>query len=193
MTAPSRSVAPMAVRPRRLADRVAPSAGHRASAERPPVAAATAAGRRDRGAGWRPPWRPRPRPRRPPAAAAASVTDDGLHRRPRRPTDYGWNQQGAMAPQAAAESIGAERPHGRRRPATRTSTPILNQLAEDGAQFIVAQASGYNHGRAAVRAGEQHPGRRLRQARPDDAGARRRHRAPTASEGGYLAGVLAAR
>ena len=61
---------------------------------------------------------------------------------PEAATDYGWNQQGLIAAQAAADGIGATlidaSDSGYGDPA-----PILAQLKEDGAQFIVAQASGY--------------------------------------------------
>jgi basic membrane protein A and related proteins len=57
--------------------------------------------------------------------------------------DYGWNQQGVEGAQAAAESVGAtlEVADGA---GYGDPLPILNQLADDGAQFIIAQASGYN-------------------------------------------------
>ena len=61
---------------------------------------------------------------------------------PEAATDYGWNQQGLAGAEAAAAAIGAELipadGSGYDDPA-----PILAQLKEDGAQFIIAQASGY--------------------------------------------------
>ncbi|CAN5636711.1 hypothetical protein BH24CHL9_BH24CHL9_11150 [soil metagenome] len=80
--------------------------------------------------------------------AVPSVAQDGTIEQvgyvaPEEASDFGWNEQGAAGAQAAAESVGAElimadgAGYG-------DVEPILNQLAEDGADFIVAQASGYN-------------------------------------------------
>jgi simple sugar transport system substrate-binding protein len=62
---------------------------------------------------------------------------------PEKGNDYGWNQQGVEGAQAAADAIGAElivqdgAGYG-------DITPIMNQLADAGAQFIFPWASGYN-------------------------------------------------
>ena len=62
---------------------------------------------------------------------------------PEKGNDFGWNQQGVDGAKAAAASVGAEIEvadgAGYDDPG-----PILRQLADAGAQFIVAQASGYN-------------------------------------------------
>ena len=65
-----------------------------------------------------------------------------------RPT-LGWDQQGAKGAQAAADSIGAELEMAGTVSADEShSTPILHQLGDDGAQLIIAQASGYGDGGA---------------------------------------------
>jgi simple sugar transport system substrate-binding protein len=62
---------------------------------------------------------------------------------PEKANDFGWNQQGVEGAKAAAASVGATIDiadgAGYDDPA-----PILRQLADGGAQFIIAQASGYN-------------------------------------------------
>ena len=61
---------------------------------------------------------------------------------PEAATDKGWNEQGAKGAQAAADAAGVELimadNSGYDDPA-----PILGNLKDDGAQFIVAQAGGY--------------------------------------------------
>ncbi len=81
-----------------------------------------------------------------PATAAPSVantvTNMGIIT-PEKANDYGWNQQGVQGARDAAASVGAQLQiadgAGYDDPA-----PILRQLADGGAKFIVAQASGYN-------------------------------------------------
>jgi simple sugar transport system substrate-binding protein len=62
---------------------------------------------------------------------------------PEKGNDFGWNQQGVDGAKAAAAAVGAEIEvadgAGYDDPG-----PILRQLADGGAKFIVAQASGYN-------------------------------------------------
>lgn len=62
---------------------------------------------------------------------------------PEKANDYGWNQQGVDGAKAAAASVGAQIQvadgAGYDDPG-----PILRQLADGGAKFIIAQASGYN-------------------------------------------------
>jgi basic membrane protein A and related proteins len=62
---------------------------------------------------------------------------------PEKANDFGWNQQGVDGAKAAAASVGAtiEVADGA---GYDDPGPILRQLADGGAQFIVAQASGYN-------------------------------------------------
>ena len=62
---------------------------------------------------------------------------------PEKANDFGWNQQGVAGTEAAAASVGAQcivqdgAGYG-------DITPILNQLAGDDPQLILAWASGYN-------------------------------------------------
>jgi simple sugar transport system substrate-binding protein len=62
---------------------------------------------------------------------------------PEKGNDFGWNQQGVDGAKAAAAAVGAtiEVADGA---GYEDPGPILRQLADGGAQFIVAQASGYN-------------------------------------------------
>jgi simple sugar transport system substrate-binding protein len=62
---------------------------------------------------------------------------------PEKGNDFGWNQQGVEGAKAAATSVGAtiEVADGA---GYDDPGPILRQLADGGAKFIVAQASGYN-------------------------------------------------
>ena len=79
-------------------------------------------------------------------AVPATAQDDAItkigYASPEAAVDFGWNQEGLTATQAAAESVGAEVI-----PADGAGYgdvgPTLNSLKDDGAQFIVAQASGY--------------------------------------------------
>ncbi|MEZ4595790.1 MAG: BMP family ABC transporter substrate-binding protein [Chloroflexota bacterium] len=109
---------------------------------------------------------------------------------PEAATDYGWNQQGLAGAQAAADSIGATLikadGSGYDDPA-----PILNQLKDDGAQFIIAQASGYTTTAAQFARDNQIPS--IVWDQPDQTTPGLVADFVTSSqEGGYLAGVLAA-
>ena len=100
-----------------------------------------------------------------PAAAQDGVTKLG-YVSPEPAADYGWNEQGAIAAEAVATAIGAEYVqqdgvgYGPEEVA-----PILNQFAEEGVDFIVAQASGYNEVAPTFAAENKHPGPRRRQPR----------------------------
>ena len=109
---------------------------------------------------------------------------------PEAATDFGWNQQGSLGAQAAAESVGATLipadGSGYDDPA-----PILAQLKEDGAQFIVAQASGYTTTAAQFARDNNIP--TIVWDQPDQTTPGLVANFETNSqEGGYLAGVLAA-
>jgi basic membrane protein A len=75
-------------------------------------------------------------------SAANIVTNLGIVS-PEKANDYGWNQQGVDGAKAAAAAVGAQIQvadgAGYDDPG-----PILRQLADGGAKFIIAQASGYN-------------------------------------------------
>lgn len=109
---------------------------------------------------------------------------------PEAATDFGWNQQGLEGAQAAADGIGATLIKadgaGYDDPA-----PILNQLREDGAQFIIAHASGYSTPAAAFALETSVPvlvGDEPTLMKPGLVGTT----ATNSQEGAYLAGVLAA-
>jgi simple sugar transport system substrate-binding protein len=124
-----------------------------------------------------------------PAAAQTEITTMA-YISPEAATDYGWNQQGLVAAEAAAASIGAELikadGSGYDDPA-----PILASLQEDGAQFIIAQASGYTTTAAQFAKDNNIPVIVFDQPEmttPDLVA----DVATDSQEGGYLAGVLAA-
>jgi basic membrane protein A and related proteins len=75
-------------------------------------------------------------------SVANKVTKMGIIA-PEKANDYGWNQQGVDGAKAVAGAIGAtiDVADGA---GYDDPTPVLNQLADGGAQFIIAQASGYN-------------------------------------------------
>ncbi len=109
---------------------------------------------------------------------------------PEAATDFGWNQQGLAGAQAAADSIGATLikadGSGYDDPA-----PILNQLRDDGAQFIIAQASGYTTTAAQFARDNQLPSIVWDQPDQTTPGVVQNFET-NSQEGGYLAGVLAA-
>ncbi|HKZ92253.1 MAG TPA: BMP family ABC transporter substrate-binding protein [Candidatus Limnocylindrales bacterium] len=125
----------------------------------------------------------------PAAAQEATVSMIG-YAAPEPATDFGWNQQGLIGTEEAASGIGAEvidasgAGYG-------DIAPTLNSLKEDGAQFIVAQASGYGETAVAFARENDIPvlvweqSDQLTPGLVGDAETR-------AQEGGYLAGVLAA-
>ncbi len=126
-----------------------------------------------------------------PAAAQDAGTDIEImaYVAPEEAADFGWNEQGAIGAQVAADSVAAElimadgSGYG-------DVEPILNSLAEDGAQFIVAQASGYNT--TAPLFAQQSGVPVLVYDNPDALTEGLVASAGTAGEqGGYLAGVLA--
>jgi simple sugar transport system substrate-binding protein len=126
-----------------------------------------------------------------PASAAAGTTITTMaYISPEAATDYGWNQQGLVGAQAAADSIGATLikadGSGYEDPA-----PILNQLKDDGAQFIVAQASGYTTTAAQFARDNGLPVVVFDQPDQTTPGLVA-DIATDSQEGGYLAGVLAA-
>jgi len=110
---------------------------------------------------------------------------------PAKANDYGWNQQGVQAAKAAGASVGA----------TVTVAdgigydnvePVLRQLATGGANFIIAQASGYNTLAPRVAAQFKVPvitydsPKDLKQGLVSDI-------ETSSQQGAYLAGVLAAK
>lgn len=109
---------------------------------------------------------------------------------PEKATDFGWNQQGLAGAQAAADGIGATliKADGS---GYDDPLPILNQLRDDGAQFIVAQASGYTTTAAQFARDNNLPSAVWDQPDQTTPGLVANFET-NSQEGGYLAGVLAA-
>ena len=84
------------------------------------------------------------------AASAQKVTSVGFAA-PEKPTDYGWNQQGFVGAEKAARATGAKVLD-----ATGSGydnvEPNLRRLAQQGADLIIAHASGYNSAGPAIAA-----------------------------------------
>lgn len=82
------------------------------------------------------------------AASGQKVTEVGFAA-PEKPTDYGWNQQGLLGARKAARATGAKVLD-----ATGSGydnvEPNLRRLAQQGADLIIAHASGYNAAGPAV-------------------------------------------
>lgn len=62
---------------------------------------------------------------------------------PAKPLDYGWNQQGLLAAQSVANAVGAKLDTLSNIGYNNTEA-LLAQLAQGGAQLIIAHASGYD-------------------------------------------------
>lgn len=125
----------------------------------------------------------------PSAVAANKVTKMAIIA-PEKGNDFGWNQQGVDGAKTAAASVGAtiEVADGA---GYDDPSPILRQLADGGAQFIVAQASGYNTAAPQFAAETKIPV--IVYDAPDATKAGLVADVLTnAQEGAYLAGVLAA-
>lgn len=126
-----------------------------------------------------------------PVSAQDPVTKVG-YVSPEPATDYGWNEQGKIGAEAAANSVGAAIEiadgvgYG-----PEAVGPILNQFKEQGVDFIVAQASGYGQAAAAFAAENDIPV--IVYDYPDAMAPGLVANIGTDGEtGGYLAGVLAA-
>lgn len=82
------------------------------------------------------------------AASAQKVAEVGFAA-PEKPTDYGWNQQGFLGAKKAAAATGAKVLD-----ATGSGyenvEPNLRRLAQQGADLIIAHASGYNSAAPAI-------------------------------------------
>ena len=124
------------------------------------------------------------------SSGATEVTQFALVA-PENESDFGYNQAGIDAANGAADELGIEV----------TIVPdagydnietVLNQVADGGAQFIVAHASGYNVGAARAASAKKVP------IMIQDAGSDENvpgliaASKPEGQEGGYLAGVAAA-
>lgn len=126
--------------------------------------------------------------------AAPVAAQDGVQQigyiSPEEATDYGWNEQGLAGAEAAAASVGGEvikadaAGYG-------DIAPILNQMVDDGADFVIAQASGYNS-QAPAWAAETGIPVVVVDAPDATSPGLVANISTDAYEGGYLAGVLAA-
>ncbi|MEI4487885.1 BMP family protein [Frigidibacter sp. MR17.14] len=107
---------------------------------------------------------------------------------PEQGTDFGWNQQGIEGLEAAAKATGTEAivaqglGYGNVR-------PTLRELAEDGAQLIIAHASGYTT--EAVEVGKE-MGVHVATGNPSEPPLVGKYEL-LAEKGSFLAGVLAAK
>jgi simple sugar transport system substrate-binding protein len=125
----------------------------------------------------------------PAAPAASSVTRIG-YVSPEDATDFGWNQQGKEGAEFAAAAVGAEvdiadgAGYG-------DIAAVLRQLQDDGAQFIVTQASGYAE-QASAFAAESGIPVVVYDAPDKTTPGQVADILTNAQEGAYLAGVLAA-
>jgi basic membrane protein A and related proteins len=82
------------------------------------------------------------------AAFAATAAKQGTVKQvaiatPAKPSDYGWNQQGYNAAKAAAAGVSAKFVAQTNIGYDKTES-VLRQLAQGGADFIIAHASGYD-------------------------------------------------
>ncbi len=110
---------------------------------------------------------------------------------PENESDYGYNQAGIEAANEAAKELGIEV----------TIVPdagydnietVLTQVADGGAQFIVAHASGYNVGAAATAAAKKVPILIQDAGEDENVPGQIAAAKPEGQEGGYLAGIAAA-
>jgi len=110
---------------------------------------------------------------------------------PAKQSDYGWNQQGYKGAQAAANSVGAKFQAVTNIGYDKTDV-VLRQLAQGGASFIVAHASGYDT--VATRIAKQYKVPVMTYDVPTNLSKGLVSYITTSSQqGAYLAGILAAR
>lgn len=123
------------------------------------------------------------------AAVTSTVQTVGFAS-PEKPNDYGWNQQGYEAAQAAADSVGAELV-AQTGIGYENVEPVLRRLAQEGSNLIIPQASGYNT--IAPKVAQQFNVPTLVYDKPDATQPGLVADIETTSQdGAYLAGVLAA-
>jgi basic membrane protein A len=109
---------------------------------------------------------------------------------PEKGNDFGWNQQGVAAARAVADELGIEVEIADGSGYDNVD-PILGQLSNDGAQLVIAHASGYNASATDVATRTSVP--ELGWDNPEGLQPGLVGDAATASQqGSYLAGVLAA-
>lgn len=108
---------------------------------------------------------------------------------PENESDHGWNQAGLVAAQAAADQLGIKVELLPDAGWDNTET-VLSQVASDGAQFIIAHASGF--GVAASSVAETTGVPILIQDTGDNVPGKVAKVTTEAQQGGYLAGIAAA-
>ena len=124
------------------------------------------------------------------AFRSADVTKVGFAS-PAKQSDYGWNQQGYRAAKAAAAASGAKFQAVTNIGYDKTDV-VLRQLAQGGAKFIVAHASGYDT--VATRIARQYKVPVMTYDVPTNLTKGLVSYITTSSQqGSYLAGILAAR
>jgi basic membrane protein A len=110
---------------------------------------------------------------------------------PAKASDYGWNQQGVNGARAAAASVGAKFQAVTNIGYDKTDV-VLRQLAQGGASFIVAHASGYDT--IATRIAKQYKVPTITYDVPTNLTKGYVSYVTTSSQqGAYLAGILAAK
>ncbi len=124
------------------------------------------------------------------STAAGKVTKVAIAT-PAKASDYGWNQQGLNGAAAAAAANGAKLQSITNIGYNNTEN-VLRQLAQGGAQFIIAHASGYDT--IANRIAQQYNVPTITYDIPTNLRKGQLSYVTTSSqEGAYLAGILAAR
>jgi basic membrane protein A and related proteins len=130
------------------------------------------------------------------AAFAATAAKKGTVKQvaiatPAKPSDYGWNQQGYNAAKTAAAGVGAKFVAQTNIGYDKTES-VLRQLAQGGADFIIAHASGYDT--VAARIAQQLKVPVMTYDIPTQLTKDYVSNITTSSQqGSYLAGILAAR
>jgi basic membrane protein A len=124
------------------------------------------------------------------ALHAGQVTKVGFAS-PAKQSDYGWNQQGYRAARGAAASAGAKFQALTNIGYDKTDV-VLRQLAQGGASFIIAHASGYDT--VAMRIARQYKVPVMTYDVPSNlAKGLASYIVTSSQQGSYLAGILAAR
>jgi basic membrane protein A and related proteins len=124
------------------------------------------------------------------AASKSNVTKVGFAS-PAKASDYGWNAQGFTAAKAAAKAAGASFDPITNIGYDKTDT-VLRQLIQQGANFIVAHASGYDT--IAARLSQQYNVPMITYDVPANLHKGTTSYVTTSSQqGAYLAGILAAK
>ena len=108
---------------------------------------------------------------------------------PEKESDYGWNQQGIWAAQAAAEELGITLDDNSNVGYDNTET-ILTQVAQSDNQLVIAHASGFNA--AGARVGQQTGVPTLVVDIEQNVPGKVATVIPQPQEGAYLAGIVAA-